>query len=76
MFELSGEIIAKANKCKRNYACLNEKTPPLCSVSDCVNCEIHFISTQTSYCPYFLYFADEVICTCPVRKELFNKFKI
>ncbi len=76
MYEIAHETLASAEQCHRNHACLNEKTPPLCHVKDCVNNEIHFVATNILYCKYFVFFADEVICTCPVRKELFNKYKV
>ncbi len=76
MYKVAPDTLESADKCQRNYVCLNEETPPLCPVKDCVNCEIHFISVNTFYCAYFLYFGDEVICTCPVRKELFNKYEV
>ena len=66
-----------ASKCKKDFSCLNVESRDCCEVTDCVNGEILFVKNK--YKPCCLYqepFGSEFTCNCPVRKKLFEKYKI
>lgn len=74
--EITKETIEKTTKCLKNFECLNGGSIR-CKVEDCINNEVHFVkSSSTEYCPYNLSFGDDNICTCPTRKEIYNKYGI
>ena len=75
-YRMDDNIIAKTKNCGYNFACLNVEDYPLCKVTDCIDCEIHFVEKTETYCHYILHFGDAFICTCPVRNELHRLYKI
>ena len=69
-------IIQKTTKCRKNFSCLSGKTP-LCSVELCIENKIHFIKcVGNESCNYRIPFGHSNVCICPVRKELYNHYKI
>ena len=65
-----------AKRCKNKFACLKDKNT-CCEVDDCINDSILFVkSTYNASCPYQQLFGNEFICNCPVRKELYDKYRI
>lgn len=72
MYKIDQDIIDKATKCDKEFACLKESCHPSCKVSDCINYKVHFIEKLDRHCPYFVHFGFSTVCTCPVRKEIFN----
>ena len=75
-YEISQTIIQQTTQCDKEFNCLKSGNHPSCFIKDCVNNQVHFVVKHGRYCPYSLYFGNEVICTCPVRKELFSKYKV
>ena len=64
-------------KCTKAFACLKENGTPLCAVEHCINGEIYFLKClRDIICSYQNSFGTGHYCTCPTRKELFNKYKI
>lgn len=76
MYEVEKSIIDKTINCDNNFACLTEENSPSCKVSSCVGCKIHFLEKLERDCPYHQEFGFSYICKCPVRIELYNKYKI
>ena len=73
-YEINDAIIQTATQCENNHACL-EGTTPLCSVEHCLMHRIHYIKClQEEPCPYKHMMNKSTICTCPVRKEIFNRY--
>ncbi len=75
-YEISQEIFRQTLECDRDIECLVPGNQPSCSIKDCVNQKVHFIAKHNRHCPYHLHFGNEIICTCPVRKELYNRYKV
>jgi len=64
-------------RCKKGFSCLKEGKVNFCAVDDCINDEVLFVkSTYNASCPYQQRFGNEFICNCPVRKELYDKYRI
>ncbi len=65
-----------ATRCKKKFSCLKDKKK-CCEVEDCINDSVLFVkSTYNPSCPYQQLFGNEFICNCPVRKELYDKYRI
>ena len=75
--EIDKLIIAETVRCEKDFACLSEKTHVYCKVENCINKKIHFIERKDLFqCRYVMCFGDCYICTCPTRKEIYNKYGI
>lgn len=74
---VSDEAIKATTKCRKFFSCLKEKDRNFCAVANCINEEILFMKTlKNACCPYQQAFGNEFLCDCPVRKEIFVKYKI
>jgi hypothetical protein len=48
-----------------------------CKVENCINEKVHFIKgVDNLSCSYKMSFGDSFFCTCPTRKEIFNKYRL
>jgi len=75
--EINEEIKSLATLCKHAYACLTSENHVLCKVNDCINGKVHFIECKDqNYCEYQKSFGNGHVCNCPVRKVIYNKYKI
>ncbi len=75
--EIDKNIIADTVKCEKNFDCLTGNNHVYCQVESCINKEVHFIGCVDNLnCSYKMFFGDSFICTCPTRKEIFNKYRI
>jgi len=72
----SDGILESATKCKKKFSCLKVERD-ICAVEDCVNDSVLFVKSKyKASCPYQQMFGNEYICNCPVRKELYEKYRI
>jgi len=76
--EIEKETKESATKCEKNFACLMDKDHTLCAVERYVNGDVIFIKClDTKHCAYKMPFGFSLwMCTCPVRKEFFKRYKI
>ncbi len=75
--EIDESIIKKADKCTKEHKCLFEKDSVYCKIERCINSDILFLECKESiFCNYQLSYGNCQICRCPVRIEIFNKYKI
>jgi hypothetical protein len=73
-YNISEEAIAETLRCVKDFSCLKKRSEDFCKIESCVNGKVHFIQClSTTSCSYQLLFGEECICTCPTRKELYNK---
>ena len=74
---VSDRIRKAAACCKKGFSCLQKGKGDFCAVEDCVNDSVLFVKSQyNASCPYQQSFGNEFICNCPVRKELYDKYRI
>ncbi len=73
--KVNNEIIKKTTKCKKNFRCLSGETP-LCKVEERMGEVIFIMCKEHDPCQYRSYFGYSQVCTCPVRKELYSRYKI
>jgi len=77
VIKINEDIIKQTTKCKKNLSCLSGDTTGLCEVEACINEKIHFLKcTYSNLCGYQIPFGYSSVCSCPVRKELYNRYKI
>ncbi|MFZ3382993.1 MAG: hypothetical protein WA144_03615 [Candidatus Methanoperedens sp.] len=75
VIKIDENISKTASKCKKNLSCLSGKE--ICKVELCIDGKIHFIKCiNLEPCDYRIPFGYSFVCICPVRKEIFNLYKI
>lgn len=73
---ISDAVRKTTTKCKNKFSCINGKED-ICAVEDCINDDVLFVKSQyNSSCPYQQQFGNEFICNCPVRKAIYDKYRI
>ena len=74
--KVDDNIKQETTKCKKNFSCLSGETP-ICSVELSIENKILFIKCVSKEpCSYRVPFGYSDVCICPVRKELYNRYKI
>ncbi len=72
--EIDEKTVNKTLHCEKNFTCLKSDNHVCCKVENCINNEVHFITCADNInCSYKMSFGNSYFCTCPVRKEIFNK---
>jgi hypothetical protein len=83
--EINNIIIDKATKCHANLSCLNDKDTPKCSdrlamcpVESKIGDGMVFVNFNHDIsCIYNIPFVDnQIICNCPVRYEIYERYNI
>lgn len=75
--EIDEKIVTKAKACIKNFDCLNNDMHIYCKVEYCCNNKVHFIKClDNQYCSFQKSFGFAFMCTCPLRKEIYNKYGI
>lgn len=63
--------------CEKGFSCLNGDGKDMCKVKSCVNRQrVLIICPNDNFCYYKKSYGNDNCCTCPVRKEIFNTYKI
>ncbi|MCX6295556.1 MAG: hypothetical protein NTX97_05740 [Bacteroidetes bacterium] len=75
--EIDKKVLAQATACIKSISCLNKSSSSLCEVVECLNNTIYFLNcAATNTCNYKVSFGISNTCTCPVRKEIFDKYNV
>lgn len=68
------DTLSRTTKCTRDFACLTD-SGQLCRVENCVDNKVHFIQCRhDAKCNYQISYGYSYICTCPTRKEIYNRY--
>jgi hypothetical protein len=73
-FEVSEETRQKTDKCWRGFACLSDGPDGICSAKDYVSGVLFVERAAPTYCPYDVTFGYSHICSCPVRREIYERY--
>lgn len=73
--EIDEKIIKKATRCEKQFACLNNKQHVCCEIFMLINNEICVIREAERYVCKYKENGFSEICSCPVRIEIYNKYK-
>lgn len=75
--EINDDIKEQATECEKGMGCVKNKDHKICKVESFISDKVIFVKClDTKYCGYKLSFGSFYVCTCPVRKEIFDKYKI
>ena len=75
--EIDEVILQNTKKCSSNFECLtNENYTCRTTIVDRnYNNKILFINCPKGSCNYRTNFGDKLICSCPIRIEIYVKYK-
>jgi hypothetical protein len=75
--EIDEDIKKSTTKCEKDIKCLVDKTYELCKVTESVHDKVIFVEClEENYCIYKMGFGYSNTCNCPIRKEIYKKYKI
>jgi hypothetical protein len=72
--EVSEEARQKTDRCWRGFACLSDDEDTICPARDYVTNVLFVERTTQTYCPYDVTFGYSHICSCPVRREIYERY--
>jgi hypothetical protein len=71
------DIIKRAADCHRNLACLRpENKGGLCLVTQSINGVLFVDYKHSRSCNWMVPFGFDFICTCPLRKEMYTRYRV
>ena len=75
--EVDEHLLGATSKCSKDFACLKGDKGCLCEV-DHVNANrtVQIKTKPSNVCKYILKMGSSVYCLCPVRNEIYNRYKI
>jgi len=74
---INEDIKRSAKLCQKNHICLSKQCENLCKVIAVINNNKMYVDCDNQNgCLYKHHMDDRTLCTCPVRLEIFNKYKI
>ncbi len=75
---LSDDVLNQTTKCEMDFACLSSRTDHLCKVERAMGCgPVLFLRQgEEPHCYYNYRFGNSIICSCPVRLKLYNRYGI
>ena len=74
--EISKKILDETVHCQKDFDCIKNNNI-CCKVDYCVDKTVHFVKcSEENYCRYKMNFGYSLICNCPTRKEIYNKYGI
>ncbi|HHS13512.1 MAG TPA: hypothetical protein ENN03_07050 [bacterium] len=69
------ETNLKTDQCIFGKCCLKGKTDHMCRIERAVmENGLFLVEQKGENCPYFLEFGFSLMCHCPIRIEIFNKY--
>jgi len=76
-YDISTETLDEAGECRHDFSCLNGAKECLCEIDyNLANGRVLFVNAeQLVHCTYMLSYGNSLICTCPVRKKIYNIYK-
>ena len=76
-YHICEEIKKSAIHCQKNFVCLTRDNASICKVISTINDNTMYVYCQNKIvCPYQYQYNGRTLCTCPVRKGIYNKYNI
>lgn len=76
-YKVGEEILNKSTECSNGFACLSNPRDRLCKVEYVIEDRLFFvIKKKREHCRYFLPYGAYGCCGCPVRKELYKRYRV
>lgn len=74
---INENVLKDTRRCRKNFICLTGEGECLCELRYCYNGKSYFIKADNNTtCNYKVSFANHVLCSCPTRKEIYNRYRI
>ena len=74
---VSDDVKDMVAECEKDFYCLTGELDHLCEVTGCVFESILYIKCLAGkYCNHKYSIGEDTFCSCPVRKEIYNKYRI
>lgn len=75
-FKISQAIIKSASDCRYHLACLSGARP-ICKSETNEDVRVMFVKNRNHQnCSFAIPLGTDCICTCPVRVEIFRKYRV
>ena len=75
LMKIKETIIKATTRCRKRFKCLEKPRGVCCPVEQCVMNRIFFVKPPSGKrCPYKSMMEQQVVCTCPVRNEIFSQY--
>ena len=74
---ISNESLREATKCGKGFVCIQGEPTDICKVEKFVDNKLSFLKclNNNGGCNYHIrYGFDNILCSCPIRNELFRKY--
>ena len=77
-YQVSDKAKKQTTKCYYNFTCLNNGTWDTCSIERDLQEAFLAIKTKSDKitCPYCFPFGFSYYCTCPTRREIYQRYNI
>jgi hypothetical protein len=75
-YQVGDKLQEMTTRCEKGFSCLDGDPSCLCAVTDCVMGDVVFVEFKKDYCRYSVSYGNERICTCPIRKALYNQYRV
>ena len=71
------DILKQTTRCKKNFYCLPNGEEHLCKVSSFIDNKVCVVECSNEIsCTYKIPFGNSIICTCPLRAEIYRQYGI
>lgn len=75
--EIGQDVIQRTSKCEKDFRCLSGYTGHLCRILCYMKEDIYFVKCMEKVdCAYLETHEKTRLCNCPVRKEIYQRYKI
>ncbi len=75
--EINDNVLNNTTRCRKDFACLSGTGQCLCKLTYCFSGKSYFIEPEGNLlCNYKVSFSGSVLCGCPTRKEIYNRYRI
>ena len=76
--KISEDIVNNTTECTKDFSCLNpDAQRDICKILACLKNNLYFIKClNEDYCSYRMSFGADFLCMCPVRKDIYNRYRI
>lgn len=75
-FDIDQQLVNQTTDCVNDLVCLSGKEESLCKIKFYDGKRLLTECLEEGYCPYKRIFNFVKFCNCPVRIEIFKKYKI
>ena len=73
--KIDESTLRSTTECDKGMQCLHGANRPLCEVDYSVMDEVFFVHClNNKRCSYRINFGYNLMCTCPIRKEIFKRY--